>query len=267
MPGSRHVRAALGAPAPTIRSGPTCWRRSRRSTSAARPTSWPTWTTSGSRCGRTRRPTPGSCGTAGAGRLRVAKVKPGERETTGSASGAGCGRPTGARASAPAVRLGGARATEIAATLDAALPAKLEIDAADHQSTCRRADAGYEPVRTLPGARPPDHASPSPRSARRPRAGAVERRARRGGAPRPRGGLRRPLGERAAPPRSGRSGTRATELPPGPVAARGRSRQREVASSCSPPPTRRTGATVPVEAWINTVGTARAWRGKGVAPF
>ena len=26
-------------------------------------------------------------------------------------------------------------------------------------------------------------------------------------------------------------------------------------------------ATVPVEAWINTVGTRRAWRGKGVASW
>ena len=270
------VRPALGASVVGRRlpSGPRCWPRSRRSTSAARPTSWRTSPTSGSRCGHTRRRTRPFVWD---GRELVAfawlKAMPGERE----AHRVGCwggvrpshrrqgigtqlfdwmlhrGRRDGGRASTRRCRR------------------KL-------QTRCRRpparprqplaARAGFEPVRRfLEVARPAREPVPD-RARRRPASSwcrGAPSSTRRRAWPR-----RRPSsttgGASRAPRRSGRSGTRATAAsvptsrcsPSTRPAARSR-------RSCSRPPTRRTGSVAPVEAWINTVGTRRAWRGKGVA--
>ena len=166
----------------------------------------------------------------------------------------------------------GRRAAEIAPTLDAALPTKLETDAAQHQDDVKAlaTKAGYEPVRLfLEIARHTSAARPRARRASRARAGAVERRSSTR-APASPTRSRSPTtgGASPAPARSGSSGTRAT-AGSGPTCPCSRSSRPAARSSslvlisCYP----QDWATVPVEAWINTVGTRRAWRGKGVASW
>jgi mycothiol synthase len=165
----------------------------------------------------------------------------------------------------------GRRAAEIAPTLDAALPTKLETDAAQHQDDVKAlaTKAGYEPVRLfLEIARPTNEAVPeiaAPAGLELvPWSAELDEGARSahtesfadhwGSEPRTREeweqwytghrGFRSDLSVLAVEPASGE------------VVAL-------VLISCYP----QDWATVPIEAWINTVGTRRAWRGKGVASW
>jgi mycothiol synthase len=163
------------------------------------------------------------------------------------------------------------RAAEIAPTLEAALPTKLETDAAQHQDDLRAVAtrAGYEPVRHfLEIARPtsapvPDLAAP-PGLELVTWSAAIDEEARRahtesfadhwGSEPRTREeweqwytghrAFRSDLSVLAVEPASG-----------------------EVASLVLIASYPQDWTTVPVEAWINTVGTRRSWRGKGVASW
>lgn len=162
------------------------------------------------------------------------------------------------------------RAGEVAPTLSDDLPTKIETDAAEHQVDLRAVatKAGYEPVRHfLEIARPthlpvPDARAPegltlvpwSPEMDEAARLAHVEAFADHWGSePRTR--------EEWAQWYTGHRGFR-PDLSLLAVDASG-----EVAALvlCAAYPA--DWATVPVEAWINTVGTRRAWRGKGVATW
>lgn len=165
----------------------------------------------------------------------------------------------------------GRRAAEIAPTLAGGLPTKLEIDAAAHQVDLQAVAGrvGYEPVRLfLEIARPVDAPLPavaapaglelapwSPELDEGARLAHTESFADHWGSePRTREeweqwytghrGFRPDLSLLAVEPASG-----------------------EVASLVLIATYPQDWATVPVEAWINTVGTRRAWRGKGAASW
>ena len=163
------------------------------------------------------------------------------------------------------------RADEIAPALDAALPTKLEMDAAERQVDLRAlaARAGLEPVRhfveiarpttepvpELPGPSDLEMVPWSPALDEQARLAHVESFADHWGSePRtPEEWAQWYTGHRAFRPDL-------SVLAVAPASG-------EVASLVLAAAYPQDWATVPVEAWINTVGTRRAWRGKGVASW
>jgi len=164
-----------------------------------------------------------------------------------------------------------ARAKDIAPTLDASLPAKLETDAASHQTVLRALAErmGLEPVRNFleiarPTVEPLDEAPVpaglelvpwSPELDEHARLAHVESFADHWGSePRTR--------EEWTQWYTGHRGFRPDLSLLAVDAASG-----DVASLvlCAAYP--QDWVTVPVEAWVNTVGTRRAWRGKGAASW
>ena len=163
------------------------------------------------------------------------------------------------------------RAGDIAPGLDAALPTKLEVDAAEHQVDLQAlaARAGLEPVRhfleiarlttepvpELPGPSDLEMVPWSPELDEQARLAHVESFADHWGSePRtPEEWTQWYTGHRAFRPDL-------SVLAVDPASG-------EVASLVLTAAYPQDWATVPVEAWINTVGTRRAWRGKGVASW
>ncbi len=149
-------------------------RRHRgRRRAAARPTSSRTSTTSGSRCGRTRRRTPGSCGTGRSWSAFVwLTVRPGEREAHKIGHvGRRAAEPPATGHRHPAVRVGdAARPPRSLPRSMPALPTKLEADAAEHQVDLRALAERHGPRAgaPLPRDRPADARAGAGSSPRRP---------------------------------------------------------------------------------------------------
>lgn len=163
------------------------------------------------------------------------------------------------------------RASEVAAGLDPSLPARLGLDAADHQQELHRlaARAGFEPIRRFlevarPTADPLAAAKPVPDLELVPWSPELD------------DATRSAHGDSfvdhwGSEPRTDEewrqwyTGHRSFRPDLSLVARHPATAEVAAFVLCAAYPQDWEGGEVPVEAWVNTVGTRRAWRGRGAA--
>ena len=225
--------------------------------------------------GAARGERPARLGRARAGRVRVAHGAPRlARGAQDRACGAACARATGGGASARSCSSGRSRGpTEIAPTLDADLPdqARDRRRRAPDRAAARW-PSGWASSRCATSSRSPGRRV-EPLARRRPRPpGSSWCRGARSSTRAPASPTwsrsRTTGGASPAPARSGTqwyTGHRGFRPDLSVLAVEPASGEVVSLVLCAAYP--QDWVTVPVEAWINTVGTRRAWRGKGVASW